>query len=70
MTINTDTHLTQVISDLIVESEMEDCNTCPCCLPLIEIRLSQSTLEELVELLRPELLPLLRRRYEQVTKEF
>ena len=62
--------VTQLLTDLIEESHMTDENKCPCCLPLINIELSSSQLEDLIEAIQPDLLPLLEKRLETVSRKF
>jgi hypothetical protein len=61
---------TEILKDIIEEAEMRDFNGCPCCLPLIDITISQSTLADLIEAIAPELEPLLEKRLEAVSRKF
>jgi hypothetical protein len=70
MTFNEITTQTQLLHEIITESDMTDDNTCPCCLSDIQITISETTLADLIELLDPRLLPLLRARLEKETRKF
>lgn len=70
MTTDQITEQTQLLREIITDSDMTDDNTCPCCLSDIQITVSETTLSDLIELLEPQLLPLLRARLENAARKF
>lgn len=70
MTPDQITQQTELLREIITESDMTDDNTCSCCWSDIQISISETQLSDLIELLEPQLLPLLRARLENAARKF